>query len=1234
MSGSTLNVSPLAAEQVLPQGVTSTAKDLDLIQAYFGPPTQKVKPNQYYGKRETHWTLPEAYKTDQLYLKDTVEGLIYERNPWTTGRALPWWYSEQLTVKMDIWRLEQGMIHQEPHEGMPRLLEASKSAWQDAQIRYGIAVKFEGDFYKTAEGHSQFLRYMTGIQKFVQERANADVLHTLLHCKNYQRIWTQLYGESRISFTKLFDDQVHQTAALHDARSGFKNLRILYDKHRQAMLLSTIPVSPDLLIIPPGMGIFLRYGHDKTLEYWAWSNEGALLLRDGPKAWTFDDQVDIVEAPDYGVHESNMPIQHLKRRKIIGQHIPMYAWFRHMENVSGYSNEWRNIYILDLAGERWKKIHFQDAFMRTGIFDDNDGGYTDALKNYITTHSSNWEQYDQKNEKRYALMKDGIPQSEREKCPFFLASDVGQGNFALNTHMGQFQKSAVGMNDFKQMAQTLISQFCPDSETQREFKNIVNLTQTVIHKIESEGTIDSLYKHFKLIIDDIVTKKGVEAAKTHNGTFVIPSSGLFTGFNNGNGLRQLAEGGDEEKSKVSYFMTQLQSFLSRTLPRCEMNDAKNVEPWFKKDDPISVLYSLIGMDRIPLFLNLGYGKITPNTTDENYRPNVGGELDITPVKIQFDKLKLVLASYSDHSNRLTNFAIIFVENLPPLTDHTQIYKIVLQLLQDYENVDQTKNPAAALKGLQDTIDDLYFGTLATFERIPITENKTSDDLNAHKTRSKAFIQKALKTQKFNEKSARPSVSDLSTYTSKASGTIETVENWQLTPLTATPSLIRALQQEKDLKGTPRLWMLVRPADPMTGFKKPIDPMMAPQQLNEELSRFEHINTMYDLMKNPALKTAKSLKITQKMQRQIRGLDVQQAKVTKTEDPFRTSVSRQFEEDDDMALLLSGSSSKFSKIGTGLSTARMETTTPFVFPTEQYSRVGRTDHPDIDRPGFADNWHESNTITDPLVRIFVQCIMTTRCDNIHDWLDLMENNVHVPVNILLWRPAIKLHLYTLILMKSGIETGATLHGHSNFALGSDVLTKTWHGHYTTYMKAMCWKPEHIHLIEDVGCAAYEDGMDGNWMLDPRKTLHHVQESAPMAERGSLLATMVPITEAEPMTNMGLGGKLNVPFHNARLDKPLVNTYSTSAYYAKIWGLDRTISSTRQELLNYGKMSSHFSGNTRPGRYWTYSPATGAYSTDHKGNGHMAGGENPESAIVWKTGEGVFPKESEVPVPHLV
>lgn len=83
--------------------------------------------------------------------------------------------------------------------------------------------------------------------------------------------------------------------------------------------------------------------------------------------------------------------------------------------------------------------------------------------------------------------------------------------------------------------------------------------------------------------------------------------------------------------------------------------------------------------------------------------------------------------------------------------------------------------------------------------------------------------------------------------------------------------------------------------------------------------------------------------------------------------------------------------------------------------------------------FKHRFEAANEIADPLLRSAVIALLMTpangkQCER------MIDNNIHVPFNILLWRLCIEHDMSSAIMLKRGLETGANLYGHSNFVTG--------------------------------------------------------------------------------------------------------------------------------------------------------------------------------------------------------
>jgi hypothetical protein len=81
-------------------------------------------------------------------------------------------------------------------------------------------------------------------------------------------------------------------------------------------------------------------------------------------------------------------------------------------------------------------------------------------------------------------------------------------------------------------------------------------------------------------------------------------------------------------------------------------------------------------------------------------------------------------------------------------------------------------------------------------------------------------------------------------------------------------------------------------------------------------------------------------------------------------------------------------------------------------------------------------------------------------------------------VMLVRPFMTYNMASAILMKGGLETGFTAHGHHDFMLTDDVIHKVHIGHYTFYHKSVVKQPKNIVIAEDIFAHSYVSGEGTN------------------------------------------------------------------------------------------------------------------------------------------------------------
>ena len=271
-------------------------------------------------------------------------------------------------------------------------------------------------------------------------------------------------------------------------------------------------------------------------------------------------------------------------------------------------------------------------------------------------------------------------------------------------------------------------------------------------------------------------------------------------------------------------------------------------------------------------------------------------------------------------------------------------------------------------------------------------------------------------------------------------------------------------------------------------------------------------------------------------------------------------------------------------------------------SEDYGRV-KTDT-------FVHRFAASNQIGDPFLRVAVQAFLLSRSTGTQ-WLKMIDNDIHVPVNIIMWRMAIEHDMSSFILMKGGLETGANLYGHSNFATGNDVTAKLIYGNYTFYSKAVVWKERNVHLLENMKPEGYRGGNNTSFIGSPREMAQRRDRDRP-----SIIATAIPITENELPKNMSFTGMVDVPDANPEIDMPRLS-YSTAEYYDKVlWKIGARVKSPMPERDTFFERQDRINVVARQGVQAIYHRGLHGFQRWIECQGHRKrNGSYPGAAEVW-------------------
>lgn len=334
--------------------------------SYFGPPQGPLVTDAYDKYAEQNYDLPEAYKGKNLYLRDTINGLITDGSQpdFYTTILLPWAQTDQITFAWNEFQFNETLAGRVPHEGISRLVTSSKRAKSDKSVRRGIAMVLEHGFMSTAEGVEHYRRNLLGIAQCVQETANHDVMAALFSSDNYDRQWERDHGILSDGIRRIVSEEVYQYAAIQKQENG---LDIAIEQAKQRM--GRYGAKPDTLVIPPKVSIYLTMVRPEKTQYYIAGPAGAKNLRQGPDALTSFRGLKVFETRGFDVYQGEAPIDIGLRRRQVGEYYPVidYSTAKTVKD-SGWAPQNASTIVYDESIDNWRRVTIHEMLHNCGRY--------------------------------------------------------------------------------------------------------------------------------------------------------------------------------------------------------------------------------------------------------------------------------------------------------------------------------------------------------------------------------------------------------------------------------------------------------------------------------------------------------------------------------------------------------------------------------------------------------------------------------------------------------------------------------------------------------------------------------------------------------------------------------------------------------------------------------------------------------------------------------------------------
>lgn len=284
------------------------------LEAFFGP---------YRGSHETMradeklahetYNLPKSYEGRNLFLEEVLDFKIRKEDEFYTSRLLPWQYTEDLSVKWEIFSFNRTLADLEPHQGVPRYVSAQSESHSDNLLRRGLAFIIEHGFYKTERGKRHFNLNLQQITDAVHTTAYFGVIHALLQGQSYYKEWHRKFGRQISRHNDLMQMERRRWGIVQKSPNGLYLLdaEIRHEMKREGIV-------PNVWVFPDKMLIYVNMVGDHQTSYSERGPEANSNRESGDSRSTFRG-CPVFESQSFDVDFTGQPIDLMVRERQCGE---------------------------------------------------------------------------------------------------------------------------------------------------------------------------------------------------------------------------------------------------------------------------------------------------------------------------------------------------------------------------------------------------------------------------------------------------------------------------------------------------------------------------------------------------------------------------------------------------------------------------------------------------------------------------------------------------------------------------------------------------------------------------------------------------------------------------------------------------------------------------------------------------------------------------------------------------
>ena len=147
----------IPTSQLDPIGSQTWSGASSALEPYLGPLPTLARVDPYEGRNVQFWTMPENYKGQSLYLKDTVNDLLFTDGlTYITKDILKIFPTNEVSIQWTQLVLNPHLMELNPYTTRAHAVTQQRNIMRAKLVRFGIEGECEADFLKTRLGRISF----------------------------------------------------------------------------------------------------------------------------------------------------------------------------------------------------------------------------------------------------------------------------------------------------------------------------------------------------------------------------------------------------------------------------------------------------------------------------------------------------------------------------------------------------------------------------------------------------------------------------------------------------------------------------------------------------------------------------------------------------------------------------------------------------------------------------------------------------------------------------------------------------------------------------------------------------------------------------------------------------------------------------------------------------------------------------------------------------------------------